>query len=179
MTAAASCAPQAGTVSDPRTFGPFWPVRAGRASGRTAASRISVLFARNCGPSGKLGWLHSRRPTMTLPDERTRSPRARRQSAEDLVKTKRCGHCRRTKPLSAFSPDARRPDGHYPWCKACRYQYDQKNSVKPKPQGRPAMRPCLCCGQQWKTPGPGQRICPRCTKANAGVRETVVFRSAI
>ena len=93
-----------------------------------------------------------------------------------MTKTKHCCRCHRTKPVNAFSPDAHCPDGLYPWCKACVYRYRQQTRSKPKPKGTPAMRRCLCCGRMWRTPGPGKRICPHCTKANASVREATVFR---
>lgn len=39
---------------------------------------------------------------------------------------KQCTKCKTTKPFGEFGVDARRKDGHVPWCKTCRANYQRK-----------------------------------------------------
>jgi hypothetical protein len=67
---------------------------------------------------------------------------------------KRCGKCRREKPLTEFHRNGTSPDGHHRTCKVCRgiqrqkyrehHGYDIPVEKKPDPENRPELVPGRC-----------------------------------
>lgn len=56
-------------------------------------------------------------PGRPLPDKRwTAHPECRSNPA---FESRRCGRCKKVKAIQNFSRDSSRPDGRFPWCKAC------------------------------------------------------------
>jgi len=94
-----------------------------------------------------------------------------------VTKTKKCCRCGRVKPVSEFPTAKNTSDGIWSWCLVCKRAYQLKSKVVLRPQGTPGYRRCLGCGRMWLSPGPANRICPRCTKGNAEEWLPTVFRA--
>jgi predicted nucleic acid-binding Zn ribbon protein len=67
---------------------------------------------------------------------------------------KKCGHCGKIKPTSAFSPQRNRPNGLTSWCKECRrLENRRKRDAQPKKPKQPRKRMpnglhCSVCGTE-------------------------------
>lgn len=53
-------------------------------------------------------------------------------SSPKMINGKRCSKCRGVKPLSRFSKDKTRKDGHHPQCSSCVSAYQKQWSIKPE-----------------------------------------------
>ena len=95
------------------------------------------------------------RPIVDADYARKSREKARLNGIEIVVPDeKKCGHCGKIKPTSAFSPQKDRPNGLTGWCKECRrLENRRKRDAQPKKPKQPRKRMpnglhCSVCGTE-------------------------------